>query len=119
MDKEKLYTFDYMLDEVLKTLDELDKNKKIDIISNDLNIRLKPFEMALLTKIYHEMNTDLKDYDAVRLVIYDTKYNKYGAKEKFSRFEKYYDLKDMRNIVDIKHADLLAFEISNTEFEVD
>ena len=41
MDKEKLYTFDYMLDEVLKTLDELDKNKKIDIIgaNNDYSKR--------------------------------------------------------------------------------
>lgn len=115
MDELKLYKFDYELDEVLKTLDEIDKNKKIETISDDLDIRLKPFEMALLNKLYNDMNKDLKDYDYAGLVIYDTKYNKYGAKEKFPCFERYYDLKDMRNIVDIKHADLLAFRISYSE----
>ena len=119
IDNEKLCVFDYDLIDVLKTLDEYNRREHINKVSEDMNLRLRPFLLMFLrNKLYYKMNDELSDYDVAKLIITEKEYNKYGLLVPEPKYEYYYDLKDMRNIVNIDHAKLLEFEIPKQELEL-
>lgn len=104
---EKVYNYLFDAYELVEAWKQENPNLKLsrnEIIRECITLLLK-------YTVYADINTTLKDYEAIEVKITQKSYNKYGELADTDLLTEKYDLVEMRKIVDIEHVHLSDFLI--------
>lgn len=110
MEENKIFTYSYDIQDIVTSWKDVNSSVKQKQSENEIMNEF--IQMVLKYEAFPIINSILKDYVQLKISITKKEYNKYGVLTDVVISENYYDLVEMRKIVDIEHVKFEDFIIA-------